>query len=163
MVTPANNCLITCSVHACAGREQGGSGQQAPSEADAAVEEETAETAEQHMMRRTRDFNRAVRERPHDLQLWLDFAAFQDELGGCAAPPSILHAIKIAAYTDQNGDKRVQFSKLSWYLQGWAESVRGGGGREENCNFRAGSEASSRLGRAAAGAAGGRRSGDQRR
>lgn len=59
---------------------------QAPSEAGAAAEEqEVAETAEQHMMRRTRDFNVAVRERPHDLQLWLDFAAFQDELGGYAA------------------------------------------------------------------------------
>ena len=63
---------------------------QAPSEASAAtVEQEVAETAEQHMLRRTRDFNVAVRERPHDLQLWLDFAAFQDELGGYAAYSSV--------------------------------------------------------------------------
>ena len=29
--------------------------------------------------RRTREFNVATRERPEDLQLWLDFAAFQDD------------------------------------------------------------------------------------
>ena len=67
----------------CAGREQGRTVQQAPSESGAEAAEEGGETAEQHVMRRTRDFNRGVRARPHDLQLWLDFAAFQDELGGC--------------------------------------------------------------------------------
>ncbi len=64
---------------------------QAPDEAGAAAEEqeEVAETAEQHMLRRTRDFNVAVREQPHNLQLWLDFAAFQDELGRYAAYSSV--------------------------------------------------------------------------
>ena len=31
------------------------------------------------MMRRVKGWNVALRERPHELQLWLDFAAFQDE------------------------------------------------------------------------------------
>ncbi len=43
------------------------------------------ETAEQYMMRRVKDWNVAVRERPHELQLWLDFAAFQDEVSKCAS------------------------------------------------------------------------------
>ncbi|KAK9820400.1 hypothetical protein WJX72_009973 [[Myrmecia] bisecta] len=47
-----------------------------PAEAEA---EEPGETAEQYLMRRTKEFNVATRERPYDLQLWLDFAAFQDE------------------------------------------------------------------------------------
>jgi hypothetical protein len=37
------------------------------------------ESAEERILRRTREFNRAVRERPEDLHVWLDFAAFQDE------------------------------------------------------------------------------------
>ena len=32
------------------------------------------------MMRRIKAWNVALRERPHELQLWLDFAAFQDEV-----------------------------------------------------------------------------------
>ena len=32
------------------------------------------------MMRRVKGWNVALRERPHELQLWLDFAAFQDEV-----------------------------------------------------------------------------------
>lgn len=32
-----------------------------------------------YLMRRAKEFNVATRERPEDLQLWLDFAAFQDE------------------------------------------------------------------------------------
>ena len=31
-------------------------------------------------MRRTREFNVALRESPHRLQLWLDYAEFQDEV-----------------------------------------------------------------------------------
>ncbi|KAL3135501.1 hypothetical protein ABBQ38_005981 [Trebouxia sp. C0009 RCD-2024] len=41
-------------------------------------EEEPGESQDQYVMRRTKEFNIAVRERPHDLQLWLDYAAFQD-------------------------------------------------------------------------------------
>ena len=43
-------------------------------------EESSGETAEQYMMRRIKTWNVAIRERPHELQLWLDFAAFQDEI-----------------------------------------------------------------------------------
>ena len=50
-----------------------------------AVKGEVGETAEEAVLRRTREFNVALRERPQDLQLWLDFAAFQDEAAGCAA------------------------------------------------------------------------------
>ena len=32
------------------------------------------------MMRRVKGWNVAVRQRPHELQLWLDFAAFQDDI-----------------------------------------------------------------------------------
>lgn len=42
-------------------------------------EEEPGESQDQYEMRRTKEFNIAVRERPHDLQLWLDYAAFQDD------------------------------------------------------------------------------------
>ena len=49
-----------------------------------AAEENAGETAEQYMMRRIKSWNVAVRERPHELQLWLDFAAFQDEISKCA-------------------------------------------------------------------------------
>lgn len=44
-------------------------------------EEEDApgESHDQYIMRRTKEFNIAVREKSHDLQLWLDYAAFQDE------------------------------------------------------------------------------------
>ena len=45
-----------------------------------AAQENAGETAEQYMMRRIKNWNVAVRERPHELQLWLDFAAFQDEI-----------------------------------------------------------------------------------
>ena len=31
-------------------------------------------------MRRTREFNVALRESPHRLQLWLDYAEFQEEI-----------------------------------------------------------------------------------
>ena len=46
----------------------------------ATQEENSGETAEQHTMRRIKAWNVAVRVRPHELQLWLDFAAFQDEI-----------------------------------------------------------------------------------
>lgn len=59
--------LLSSNVHT-GGDESGG-------EAD-----NTGETAEQYMMRRIKNWNVAVRERPHELQLWLDFAAFQDEV-----------------------------------------------------------------------------------
>jgi hypothetical protein len=48
-----------------------------PPEPDEAVPEGETEAA--YLMRRARDFNVATRERPQDLQMWLDFAAFQDE------------------------------------------------------------------------------------
>ena len=41
------------------------------------------EHAEQRFLRRTSEFNVAVRERPHELQLWLEFAKFQDEAVRC--------------------------------------------------------------------------------
>ncbi|DBB01993.1 TPA: hypothetical protein ACH3X1_000578 [Trebouxia sp. C0004] len=42
-------------------------------------EEGLGESQDEYILRRTREFNVAVRERSHDLQLWLDYAAFQDE------------------------------------------------------------------------------------
>lgn len=36
-----------------------------------------AETLLEWLLRRTKDYNQATRERPYDVQLWLDFAAFQ--------------------------------------------------------------------------------------
>ena len=45
-------------------------------------EEEVAppgESQDEYVMRRTKEFNIAVRERSYDLQLWLDYAAFQDD------------------------------------------------------------------------------------
>ena len=43
--------------------------------------EEAVNTFEQHdhVLEKTREFNVATRERPQDLQLWLDYAAFQEE------------------------------------------------------------------------------------
>ena len=38
------------------------------------------ESRDEYVMRRTKEFNIAVRERSHDLQLWLDYAAFQDDI-----------------------------------------------------------------------------------
>ena len=43
--------------------------------------QEPGESEEQYTMRRTKEFNVGVREQPHNLQLWLDYANFQDELG----------------------------------------------------------------------------------
>ena len=37
------------------------------------------ESQDQFVLRHTKEFNIAVRERPHELQLWLDYAAYQDE------------------------------------------------------------------------------------
>eukprot|EP00898_Chlorokybus_atmophyticus_P000447 jgi/Chlat1/1402/Chrsp12S01975 len=42
--------------------------------------EEEGESFEDHLLRRTKELNQLTRERPGDVQLWLDFAAFQDEL-----------------------------------------------------------------------------------
>ncbi len=54
---------------------------QAPSAArDPDSEADEAETPEQVLMRRTREFNVALRESPHRLQLWLDYAEFQEEV-----------------------------------------------------------------------------------
>jgi len=68
---PASWCLtyglLSSNVHT-GGDESGGEG------------DNTGETAEQYMMRRIKNWNVAVRERPHELQLWLDFAAFQDDV-----------------------------------------------------------------------------------
>eukprot|EP00232_Nephroselmis_pyriformis_P023685 CAMPEP_0182854094 /NCGR_PEP_ID=MMETSP0034_2-20130328/1052_1 /TAXON_ID=156128 /ORGANISM="Nephroselmis pyriformis, Strain CCMP717" /LENGTH=497 /DNA_ID=CAMNT_0024984891 /DNA_START=122 /DNA_END=1612 /DNA_ORIENTATION=- len=41
--------------------------------------EEEGESFEGALMRRSKEFNLATRERPYDLGLWLEFAAFQDE------------------------------------------------------------------------------------
>ena len=38
------------------------------------------ESQDEYVLRRTKEFNIAVRERSHDLQLWLDYAAFQDDI-----------------------------------------------------------------------------------
>lgn len=43
----------------------------------AAVRRRQGETNEELLLRRTREFNEATRERPHDIQLWLRFARFQ--------------------------------------------------------------------------------------
>jgi len=42
------------------------------------------ESHEMYLLRRTRELNAAVRAAPYQLQLWLDFAAFQDEAAQCA-------------------------------------------------------------------------------
>ncbi|DBB14987.1 hypothetical protein WJX82_009217 [Trebouxia sp. C0006] len=46
---------------------------------DEEEEEAPGESQDEYILRRTKEFNIAVRERSHDLQLWLDYAAFQDE------------------------------------------------------------------------------------
>lgn len=50
------------------------------------------ESQDEYVMRRTKEFNVAVRERSHDLQLWLDYAAFQDDIPryAPAAPSSTI-------------------------------------------------------------------------
>ena len=48
--------------------------------ADSDTEQEVGESHDQYMMRRTKEFNIAVRMRPYELQLWLDYADFQDDL-----------------------------------------------------------------------------------
>ncbi len=47
----------------------------------AAARRRQGETNEELLLRRTREFNEATRERPHDIQLWLRFARFQVRLG----------------------------------------------------------------------------------
>lgn len=44
------------------------------------AEECEGETEEQRLLKRGRELNVGVREQPHDLQLWLQLAAFQDTL-----------------------------------------------------------------------------------
>ena len=61
--------------HGAAGRQRTDGGGEAGDESSM-----IGESHDQFVMRLTRDFNVAVRERSHDLQLWLDYAAFQDEL-----------------------------------------------------------------------------------
>jgi hypothetical protein len=76
---------------------QQGHHEQQPSRARSSEPDEAApegETEAAYLMRRAREFNVATRERPEDLQMWLDFAAFQDEaLARCTTflflPPSI--------------------------------------------------------------------------
>ena len=60
----------------------GGDAETAEAGADA------GESLEMYLLRRTRELNAAVRARPYDLQLWLDFAGFQDEAAQCACASS---------------------------------------------------------------------------
>ncbi len=63
-------------------QQQDGRPQQQLGAAQSAEPDEAApegETEAAYLMRRAREFNVATRERPGDLQMWLDFAAFQDE------------------------------------------------------------------------------------
>lgn len=48
----------------------------------AAAAQREGETNEEMLLRRTREYNLATRERPYDIQLWLEFARFQ--VGGVA-------------------------------------------------------------------------------
>jgi hypothetical protein len=63
---------------------------------DDVVGEGKGETVEQWVVRRTRELNMATRERPHDPGLWLQLAAFQDEvsrvMGRRWVPDSVLGA-----------------------------------------------------------------------
>lgn len=43
-------------------------------------EEEKEESFEDYLLRRTREFNEQTRARPHDVDLWMRFVRFQDEL-----------------------------------------------------------------------------------
>ncbi|KXZ47710.1 hypothetical protein GPECTOR_33g592 [Gonium pectorale] len=63
-----------------AAAEAAGEGRRLTAEAAAAAAAAAAggESAEEWVLRRTREFNVAVREAPGDVQLWLRFAAFQD-------------------------------------------------------------------------------------
>ncbi|KAL4447355.1 hypothetical protein ABPG77_007388 [Micractinium sp. CCAP 211/92] len=45
----------------------------------AAAAQRDGETSEEMLLRRTKEYNLASRERPYDIQLWLEFARFQDE------------------------------------------------------------------------------------
>lgn len=44
-----------------------------------AEQDEEGETIEEYMLRRTKEFSTKTREDPYEEQLWLDYAAFQDE------------------------------------------------------------------------------------
>lgn len=46
---------------------------------DSDTDQEIGESELQYTMRRTKEFNIAVRTQPYELQLWLDYANFQDE------------------------------------------------------------------------------------
>ncbi|KAG2443281.1 hypothetical protein HYH02_009351 [Chlamydomonas schloesseri] len=66
---------------AAAAAQEAGSGQRRlPAELAAALAAAAAggETSEEWVLRRTREYNTAVREAPNDVALWLRFAAFQD-------------------------------------------------------------------------------------
>ena len=85
-----------CACGMCAGERRAGMQGAAagtPVGVGAEKEEEAkaaGESLEQRALEKTRRFNEALRARPHELQLWLDFAAWQDELAQCAC--SALHA-----------------------------------------------------------------------
>jgi hemolysin activation/secretion protein len=70
-------------------RQQEGQPQQQLGTAQSAEPDNAApegETEAAYLMRRAREFNVATRERPEDLQMWLDFATFQDEALARLAP-----------------------------------------------------------------------------
>lgn len=50
------------------------------SELESASNMECGETRDEFFLRRTREFNKMTRDRPHDESLWIAFAIFQDEL-----------------------------------------------------------------------------------
>ena len=85
--------------HICLVADVGRTGTQATAGASggagaADIVEEAGETGEQLAMARTREYNAALRARPHDLQLWLDFAGYQDELASCACPSPCLRLLR---------------------------------------------------------------------
>ncbi|XP_064638340.1 nuclear exosome regulator NRDE2-like isoform X2 [Lineus longissimus] len=51
--------------------------------AESSVEGNFKETVSESMKRRTEDFSRCLREKPYDIQMWLEFVKFQDEVLEC--------------------------------------------------------------------------------
>jgi hypothetical protein len=51
--------------------------------AETATEDNFKETLSERMKRRTEEFSRCLREDPYDIQMWLDFVKFQDDVIQC--------------------------------------------------------------------------------
>jgi hypothetical protein len=78
------------------------------SDGDSVFEDETGgESAHERLLRRNTEFDRKLKETPSDSQVWLDFVAFQDELG----------AGRNASRAEKRGSEEVKLSILERALR----------------------------------------------